>query len=99
MGYHPPPPSVKPETPTVGMRPPTMLIPVESRAAYAWSQVMPDPTSTVPVALLSSTLLKRVMEIWTPLVEENPGLNAWPPPFTAKGVRVDPKMRNYHNTL
>jgi hypothetical protein len=44
-------------------------------------------------------VLNRVMEIWTPLVEENPGLNAWPPPFTAKGVRVDPKMRSYRNTL
>ena len=39
--------------------------------------------------------MKRVIEIWTPQVEENLGLKAWPPPFTAKGVRVDPKMCNY----
>ena len=39
--------------------------------------------------------MKRVIEIWTPQVEENPELRAWPPPFTAKGVLVDPKMRSY----
>jgi hypothetical protein len=46
------------------------------------------------VALLTWIMLKRDIEISTPQVEENPGLKAWPPPFTAKGVRVDPKTRN-----
>jgi hypothetical protein len=60
--------------PTEGMRPATMLNPVEFRTAYAWSKVMPDPASKVPVGLLNEMVLNRVIEIWTPLVEENPGL-------------------------
>src|SRR6266403_466733 len=35
------------------------------------------------------------MAICTPVVDEKPGLVAWPPPFTAKGVRVAPTIRNY----
>ena len=58
------------------MRPPMTLNPVEFMIAYTWSNVAPDPATTVPVTLLNSTVLNRVMEIWTPLVEENPGLNA-----------------------
>jgi hypothetical protein len=38
--------------------------------------------------------LKRVIAISTPLVEENPGFVACPPPFTAKGVRLDPRTRS-----
>ena len=33
--------------------------------------------------------------ICTPLVEENPGFVACPPPFTAKGVRLDPRIHSY----
>jgi hypothetical protein len=33
--------------------------------------------------------------ICTPLVEENPGFVVCPPPFTAKGVRRDPRIRTY----
>jgi hypothetical protein len=32
-----------------------------------------------------------------PLVEENPGFLVCPPPFTAKAVRVDPRIRSYGN--
>jgi hypothetical protein len=32
-----------------------------------------------------------------PLVEENPGFVACPPPFTAKDVRLDPMIRSYEN--
>jgi hypothetical protein len=60
--------------PTEGMRPPMTLNPVEFRTAYAWSQVVPDPASRVPVELLNEMVLNRVIEIWTPVVEENPGL-------------------------
>ena len=44
----------------------------------------------------ASTLvsLKRDKTISTPFVEENPGLPACPPPFTANGVRVDPRIRS-----
>jgi hypothetical protein len=37
--------------------------------------------------------LKRVIAICTPVVEENPRFVELPPPFTAKGVRVDPRIR------
>jgi hypothetical protein len=55
----------------------------------------PGPTSTVPDARLTFVSLKRVITICTPLVEENPGLVACPPPFTAKGVLLDPRIRIY----
>jgi hypothetical protein len=42
-------------------------------------------------------LLKRVIAICMPFVEENLGLVECPPPFTAKGVRVDPGIRSYEN--
>ena len=73
-GSHILPLRVKLETLTVGMHPPIMLNPVEFRIAYTWSHITPDPASKMPVALLSSRVLNRVMEISTPLVEENPGL-------------------------
>jgi hypothetical protein len=74
IGFHPPPPRVKPEMPTVGMRPAMIVNPVEFRNAYAWSKIIPDPASRMPVVLLNLRVLNRVMEISTPLVEENPGL-------------------------
>jgi hypothetical protein len=43
-------------------------------------------------------LLKRDIEICTPLVEENRGFMICPPPFTANGVRLGPRMRSYENT-
>ena len=55
----------------------------------------PGPTSTVPVAELTFVSLKRDSAICTPVVEENPGFEACPPPFTAKGVLLDPKIRSY----
>ena len=92
-----PPPSVNPATPTPGTRPPTTFTPVGSSAAYTWSQVSPAPTSTVPDMTLTFVSLKRVNAICTPLVDENFGFVACPPPFTAKGVRVDPKIRSYES--
>jgi hypothetical protein len=44
-------------------------------------------------------LMKRDIEICMPVVEENPGFVACPPPFTAKGVRVDPRIRSYENAV
>ena len=37
--------------------------------------------------------LKRAIEIWTPGVEEKPGLEVCPEHLTAKGVRVNPSSR------
>src|SRR5258708_20530913 len=85
-----PPPSVNPATPMPGTRPPTTFTPVELSVAYTWSQVRPAPTSTVPDVELTVVSLKRVIAICTPLVEQNPGFVACPPPFTPKGVRVHP---------
>ena len=92
---HSPPPSVNPATPTPGMRPPTTFSPVGPSVAYTWSQVRPAPTSTVPHVEFTFVSLKRDIVICTPVVDENPGFVACPPPFTAKGVRVDPRIRNY----
>ena len=92
-----PPPRVNPATPTPGIRPPTTFTPVGPSIAYTWSQVRPAPTSTVPHVELTFVSLKRDIVICTPVVEENPGFVACPPPFTAKGVRVDPKIRSYQN--
>ena len=92
---HSPPPSVNPATPTPGIRPPTTLTPAGPSIAYTSSQMRPAPTSTVPDIELTFVSLKRDMEICTPIVEENPGFVACPPPFTAKGVRVDPRIRSY----
>jgi hypothetical protein len=55
----------------------------------------PAPTSTVPDLKLTFISLNRVIVICTPVVDENPGFVACPPPFTAKGVRVDPRIRSY----
>jgi hypothetical protein len=98
-GRHSPPPSVNPATPTPGTRPPMTFTPVGSSTTYTWSQVRPAPTSTVPDVKLTFVPLKRDNAICTPLVEENPGLAACPPPFTAKGVRLDPRIRIYENSV
>ena len=92
-----PPPRVNPATPTPGERPPTTFTPVGSSASYTWPQVSPAPTSTVPHVELTFVSLKRFITISTPLVEENPGLKVCPPPFTAKGARLDPRIRSYEN--
>src|SRR5258708_8037092 len=96
-GRYSPPPSVDPATPTPGMRAPTTFTPVGSSAAYTWPQVRPAPISIVPDLKLTLVSLKRDIEICTPFVEENPGLVVCPPPFTAKGVRLCPRMRSYKN--
>lgn len=36
----------------------------------------------VLVVALKTTSLKRAMEMWMPVVELKPGLEAWPPPLT-----------------
>src|ERR1700755_1009732 len=92
---HLPPPSVNPATPTPGRRPPMTFTPVWSSALYTSPQVRPAPTSTVPRVGSTFVWLKRVIALCTPLVEENPGFAACPPPFTAKGVRLDPRIRIY----
>src|SRR6266576_1164121 len=92
-----PPPRANPATPTPGIRPPTTFTPVGSSAAYTWSQLRPAPTSTVPHVESTFFSLKRVITISIPLVEENPGFMVCPPPFTAKGVRLDPRISNYEN--
>jgi hypothetical protein len=53
--------------------------------------------STVPHVELIFVSLKRVIAISIPLVEENPGFVACPPPFTAKGVLLNPRIRSYKN--
>src|SRR6266576_3415693 len=92
-----PPPSVNLATPTPGIRPATTFTPVGSSATYTWSQVRPAPTSTVPRVESTFVSLKGVITISIPLVEENPGFMVCPPPFTAKGVRLDPRICNYEN--
>ena len=57
----------------------------------------PAPTSTVLELKSTFISLNRVIVICTPVVDENPGFVACPPPFTAKGVRVDPRIRSYEN--
>ena len=94
-GRHSPPPSVNPATPTPGTRPPTTFTPICPSVAYTWSQVRPAPTSTALYIELTLISLKRDIIICRPVVEENPGFAACPPPFTAKGVRVDPRIRSY----
>ena len=39
--------------------------------------------------------LKRVIEIWTPEVEEKPGFELCPEHLIPKGVRVEPSSRTY----
>ena len=36
--------------------------------------------------------MRRVREIWTPCVLENPGFEAWPPEMMANGVFVEPTI-------
>ena len=48
----------------------------------------PAPISTVRESLLMTMSLNRVIEMCTPGVDENPGLVACPPPFTANGTRA-----------
>ena len=57
----------------------------------------PAPISTVPDVKSTFVSLKRDMATCIPLVEENPGFVACPPPFTAKDVRLDPMIRSYEN--
>ena len=49
----------------------------------------PIPRTTDVLSADGATVLRRVMEISTPDVLENPGLEAWPPDTMAKGVRVE----------
>jgi hypothetical protein len=83
-----PPPSVRPETPTPFNRPPTTLIPLGTMAAYTSGQARPAPISTVPESSFMTTSLKRLSEMCTPRVDENPRLTEYPEPLAANGVRV-----------
>ena len=91
---HSPPPSAKPATPTPDTQPPTTFKPIPSNSWYTVSRVSPALTSTVLSISSTVTWLNRVMEICTPVVDEKPDFVAWPPPFTAKKVRVSLIMRN-----
>jgi hypothetical protein len=84
-----PPPSVRPETPTPLSRAPTTLIPLGTMDAYTSVQVRPAPISTVSEFSLMTISLKRVSDICTPRVDENPRLAECPAPLTANGVRVE----------
>jgi hypothetical protein len=47
----------------------------------------------------TATVLKQVIVICTPGVDDNPGLVEWPLPLTAKGVSASPSMRNYDHRV
>ena len=57
----------------------------------------PDPISTISKSKSMFVRLKLDIAICTPCVEENPGFVACPPLFTAKGVRVDPRIPSCEN--
>jgi hypothetical protein len=76
-----PPPRVNPATPTPLDRPPTTVTLYGVRASYTSSQNSPAPTDTVCVSALYFTWLKRAVEMCTPVVDEKPWFEEWPPPL------------------
>ncbi len=51
--------------------------------------------STVVLSADGVRVLRRVNEINTPFVLENPWFEAWPPEITANGVLVEAMIFNY----
>lgn len=57
----------------------------------------PEPTLIVLEEKSISVSSKFDIEICTPVVEENPGFVACPPPFTAKDARIGPSIPSCKN--
>jgi len=62
----------------------------EPDGADYYSLTHPMPTSRVELSAENTACLNRVSEMWTPVVLENPGLEACPPDMTANGVLEQP---------
>ena len=96
-GRYSPSPSVTPATPTSGTRPPTTFTPVGLKCCIHLTPSRSSANLTVPDVISNFVLLKRAIEICTPIVEENLGFVVCPPPFIAKGIRLGPRILSYEN--